>query len=128
MTTTPAERILLPGDLVLVDLDPALGTEQRGRRPALIVSTLEMNTLTRRIIICPVTRNLDPWPTKVYLPAGLGATGAVLVDQARSIDRKARTLRSLGTVPAPILSEVRSKLAALIGVSIDETAARSKRP
>lgn len=128
MTTTIAERILLPGDLVLVDLDPVLGTEQRGRRPALIVSTFEMNTLTRRIIICPVTRNLDPWPTKVFLPTGLGATGAVLVDQARSIDRKARTLRSLGAVPAPILREVRSKLAALIGVQVGDAAQTSEYP
>ena len=128
MTTIPADRVLLPGDLILVDLDPGLGTEQRGRRPALIVSTLEMNTLTRRIIICPVTRNLDPWPTKVFLPAGLGANGAVLVDQARSIDRKARTLRSLGTVPAPILREVRSKLAALIGVPVGDAAETSECP
>ncbi|MFK5597470.1 type II toxin-antitoxin system PemK/MazF family toxin [Methylobacterium sp. HMF5984] len=128
MTTIPAERILRPGYLILVDLDPVLGTEQRGRRPALIVSTLEMNTLTRRIIICPITRNLDPWPTKVLLPDGVGAAGAILVDHSRSIDRKARTLRSLGAVPAPILQEVRSKLAALIGVRIGDAAETSARP
>lgn len=117
--TIPADRPYEPGDLILVDLDPVLGTEQRGRRPALIVSTHEMNTLTRRVIVCPITRNRDPWPTKIFLPEGLGASGAVLADQVRSIDRRARTLRSLGTVPAPILAEVRAKVAALIGMEFD---------
>ncbi|KQP52070.1 type II toxin-antitoxin system PemK/MazF family toxin [Methylobacterium sp. Leaf106] len=119
MMTIPADRPHEPGDLILVDLDPVLGTEQRGKRPVLIISTLEMNTLTRRIIICPVTRNRDPWPTKVFLPEGLGADGAVLADQVRSIDRRARILRSLGRVPEPILAEVRAKVAALIGLQFD---------
>lgn len=117
--TIPTERSYEPGDLILVDLDPALGTEQRGRRPALIISTHEMNTLTRRVIICPITRNRAPWPTKIFLPEGLGASGAILADQVRSIDRDARALRFLGPVPAPILAEVRAKVAALIGLEFD---------
>ncbi|WP_311276740.1 type II toxin-antitoxin system PemK/MazF family toxin [Methylobacterium sp. WCS2018Hpa-22] len=120
--TIPADRPYEPGDLILVDLDPVLGTEQRGKRPVLVISTLEMNTLTRRIIICPVTRNRDPWPTKVFLPAGLGVDGAILSDQVRSIDRRARILRSLGTVPDPILAEVRAKVAALIGLQFGSAA------
>ncbi|MHC2001514.1 type II toxin-antitoxin system PemK/MazF family toxin [Methylobacterium sp. CM6241] len=128
MMTIPADRPHEPGDLILVDLDPVLGTEQRGKRPVLIISTLEMNTLTRRIIICPVTRNRDPWPTKVFLPEGLGADGAVLADQVRSIDRRARILRSLGTVPDPILAEVRAKVAALIGLQFDSETEESSAP
>lgn len=110
-----------PGTLVIVDLEPVRGTEQNGRRPALIVSTIEMNTLTRRVIICPVTRNRDPWPTKVFLPEGLGADGAVLPDQVRSIDRDTRILRVLGVVPDHVLAEVRAKLAALAGIPIDSS-------
>ncbi|TXN24934.1 type II toxin-antitoxin system PemK/MazF family toxin [Methylobacterium sp. WL19] len=128
MMTIPADRPHEPGDLILVDLDPVLGTEQRGKRPVLIISTLEMNTLTGRIIICPVTRNRDPWPTKVFLPEGLGADGAVLADQVRSIDRRARILRSLGTVPDPILAEVRAKVAALIGLQFDSETEESSAP
>lgn len=116
--TIPADRPHEPGELIIVDLAPVLGTEPRGNRPALIVSTLDMNTLTRRIIICPITRNRDSWPTKVFLPDGLGAEGAVLADQVRSIDCKPRTLRSLGRVPDSILAEVRAKVAALIGVQL----------
>ncbi|RYE88119.1 MAG: type II toxin-antitoxin system PemK/MazF family toxin, partial [Hyphomicrobiales bacterium] len=85
--TTPVERRTRPGELVLVDLEPVRGTEQNGRRPALVVSNNDMHLLARRVIICPITRNRDAWPTKVMLPAGLAVEGAVLVDQVRSIDR-----------------------------------------
>lgn len=118
MTTTPAEAIHRAGALLLVDFDPTLGTEQRGRRPALVVSSDDMALMSRRVIVCPITRNANPWPTKVLLPPGLGATGAVLVDQVRSIDRDVRILRSLGFVPDSVLDEVRGKLAPLLGIRL----------
>lgn len=115
--TTLADRPHRPGTLILVDLEPVRGTEQSGRRPAVIVSTIEMNTLTRRVIICPITRNRDPWPSKVPLPEGLAVEGTILSDQVRSIDRDARILRTLGSVPDHVLAEVRAKLAALVGIT-----------
>ncbi|KMO37959.1 MazF family transcriptional regulator [Methylobacterium variabile] len=93
--TDPLPR---PGDLVLIDLAPAKGTEQDRRRPALVVSEAEMHLMARRAVICPATRNVAPWPTEVFLPPGLGAEGAVLVDQVRAIDRRERILRMLGAV------------------------------
>ena len=120
MTTTRAESELRPGDLVLVEFGPVRGTEQDGVRPAIVVSEPEMHGFTRRAIVCPITRNVSPWPTKVMLPAGLKAEGAILVDQVRSIDREARILRRLGAVPASTLQEVREKLAALLGLDTIE--------
>lgn len=117
MTTIRADRPRLPGEVLLVDLEPVRGTEQNGRRPALVISNDAMHLLARRVIICPITRNRDPWPTKVFLPPGLPAEGAVLVDQVRAIDRDTRILRSLGFVPDDVLAEVRGKLATLIGIS-----------
>lgn len=114
--TTPVERRTRPGELLLVDLEPIRGTEQNGRRPALVVSNDDMHLLAPRVIICPITRNRDPWPTKVMLPVGLAAEGAVLVDQVRSIDRDARILRSLGFVPDVVLAEVRGRLATLLSL------------
>jgi mRNA interferase MazF len=75
-----------------------------------------MHEMTRRAIVCPITRNTQPWPSKVLLPEGLAAQGAVLVDQVRSIDRNARILRKLGQVPDAVLLAVRRKLAALVGI------------
>lgn len=116
--TTPPERTPKPGDIVLMDFAPARGSEQAGTRPALVISERGMHEITRRAVVCPITRNTRPWPTKVFLPQGLAAEGAVLVDQVRSIDRRERILRTLGRVPEPVLDQVRRKLAALIGIEV----------
>ncbi len=119
MTTIRDDAICRAGDLVLVDFSPVRGTEQDGIRPALVVSASAMNAVTKRVIVCPITRNLDPWPTKVFLPAGLGADGAVLTDQVRSIDRRERVLRRMGSVPEETLIAVRDRLAALLGLETE---------
>lgn len=116
MTPTRDDRELEPGDLVLVDLGPVRGTEQDGRRPALVISMAGMHAFTRRCVVCPITSNPAPWPTKVFLPAGLQAEGAVLTDQVRSIDRRERIVRRLGRVPDAVTQAVREKVAALIGI------------
>lgn len=116
MTSTRDDPDLEPGELVLVDFGPVAGTEQDGRRPALVISVVDMHAFTRRCIVCPVTRNPSPWPTKVFLPPGLQADGAVLTDQVRSIDRRGRIVRKLGRVPDTVTQAVREKVAALIGI------------
>lgn len=116
MTMILADRPIEPGDLILVELGPVRGTEQDGRRPALVVSFAEMHTLTKRAVICPITSNVDPWPTKVFLPEGLGVRGAVLTDQIRSIDQQKRILRRIGSVPGGVLADVRHQLALILGL------------
>lgn len=113
---TPADALPSPGDIILMDFAPVRGSEQGGTRPALVISERAMHEMTRRAIVCPITRNTQPWPSKVLLPEGLAAKGAVLVDQVRSIDRNARILRKVGQVPDAILLSVRRKLAALMGI------------
>jgi mRNA interferase MazF len=75
-----------------------------------------MHEVTRLAIICPVTRNVDPWPAKVFLPDGLSVKGAILADQVRSVDRMARGFRFIDRVPYEVLMQVRAKLVALIGL------------
>jgi mRNA interferase MazF len=116
--TNPPEPVPKPGDIVLMDFAPVRGSEQGGTRPALVISEPGMHEMTKRAVICPITRNIRPWPSKVFLPAGLAVEGAVLVDQVRSVDRQARILRALGKVPKPVLNEVRRKLAALVGIEV----------
>lgn len=121
MTTPRTDRPRQPGEILLVDLAPVLGTEQDGRRPALVISNDAMHLLAPRVIICPITRSRNPWPTKVLLPDGLPVEGAVLVNQVRSIDRNERVLRSIGFVPNAVLAEVRGRLATLIGITWNDT-------
>lgn len=118
MTTPRSERQpLQPGELILVDFEPIQGSEQSGTRPALVVSAQALQAAGRRAIVCPISCNMAPWPTKVRLPDGLPVTGAVLADQIRTIDHEQRVLRRLGTAPPHVLAEVREILALLLEIS-----------
>ncbi|MCJ2140534.1 type II toxin-antitoxin system PemK/MazF family toxin [Methylobacterium sp. E-066] len=103
------------GDLVWVDLRPTLGREQSGVRPALVLTSRDFHARNATAIVCPVTRNIDPWPTKVMLPQGLAISGAMLTDQIRNVDRAARGFRRIDGVPVETLDAVRQKLANLLG-------------
>lgn len=104
----------IPGELYLAFLDPVVGTEQAGTRPVLIVSSSAMGRISPRLIVCPVSSNPAPWPTKVFLPDGCGVTGAVLCDQVRSVDGVVRFKRRLGVVPLRVLRHVRQIVISLL--------------
>ena len=103
------------GDLIWTDFDPRVGREQSGRRPALVVSPTEFGQATEFAIVCPITSRVRPFGTSVVLPPGLPVSGEVLASHVCSIDTLARPITFAGKVPADILDDVRSKLAALIG-------------
>lgn len=106
------------GDIAWVDFDPTKGTEQAGRRPALVLTQRAYHESSRRALVCPITTNMRQWPFNVALPTGLKTTGVVLVDQARAIDRNTRMYAIIEQVPHDLLAEVRGRLAALIGLTI----------
>jgi len=78
----------------------------------------EFHSRNETAIVCPITSNTTAWPTKVLLPDGLAAEGAILVDQIRSVDRSARGFRRIGNVPEQVMTEVRARLAALLGINV----------
>lgn len=104
------------GALVWVDLTPQSGHEQAGHRPALVISPRIYHERSKLAVVCPITSSMRPWPWKVMLPEGLPVTGAVLVDQVRSVDRGSRGLRIAGDAPPSIVADVQAKLAALFGI------------
>ena len=105
----------IAGALVWVDFGGARGTEQTGVRPAIVVSATTFNRHTRRSMVCPITTNVSPYPTKVMLPDGLPVQGAILVDQIRSVDRASRGFRLVGKAPADTLLRVRAMLVEIMG-------------
>lgn len=107
---------LSAGDVAWVELDPALGTEQAGRRPGLILTDAGYHVRTRRALVCPITRNLREWTFHVPIPPGLQVHGAVMVDQIRMVDREFRVFDYIATLPEATLAQVRALLSALIGL------------
>jgi mRNA interferase MazF len=106
------------GDIAWVELDQVKGSEQAGRRPALIVSDLIYHEASKRAMICPITRSDRPWPFNVPLPPGMKTRGVVLVDQIRAIERAERMFDIVERAPIDLMSEVRGRLAALLGFDV----------
>jgi len=102
------------GDFVALTFDPQTGHEQRGRRPALVVSNNLFNRHTGLCIACPVTNARRDYPFHVPLPDGCEVTGVVMVEQIKSIDFRARKVKRIGPAPEAVLQEALSLLDACI--------------
>jgi mRNA-degrading endonuclease toxin of MazEF toxin-antitoxin module len=106
------------GDIYIVDLDPTLGHEQRGRRPVLIVSPSAFNRVTRVPVVLPITSGGAFARTAGFAVsltgAGTRTTGVIRCDQPRALDLAARGGRKLESTPAAIVDEVLAKLAAIL--------------
>jgi mRNA interferase MazF len=102
------------GDFVTVTFDPQSGHEQRGRRPALVVSNDLFNKHTGLCIACPITTRQRDYPFHVSIPPGQSVTGFVMVEQVKSIDFRSRNVKRLGNAPEPVLQEVLSILDACL--------------
>lgn len=83
-------------DIVLVNLDPTVGSEIKKTRPCVIVSPNEMNHNIQTVIICPLTTSARKYPTRVELNHN-GKKGWIAIDQIRTID-KIRIVKTLGTI------------------------------
>ncbi len=102
------------GDFVAVSFDPQSGHEQRGRRPALVVSKEAFNRGTGLAIVCPVTNTRRDFPFHVPVPAGSRLTGFIMVEQVKSLDFRARGARRIEHAPDELVEEVLSILDACI--------------
>ena len=102
------------GDFVALTFNPQSGHEQRGRRPALVVSNDLFNKHTGLCIACPVTNGRRDYPFHVSIPEGQDVTGVVMVEQVKSIDFRSRNVKRIGPAPESVLQEVLSLLDACI--------------
>src|SRR5262249_29507037 len=102
------------GDVAWVEFDPALGTEQAGCRPALVLSDRAYHELSQREIVCPISTRARPWAFNVPLPTGMITTGLVMVDQIRTIDSTQRMFKGIEHAPVEAIADVRGRLAALL--------------
>jgi mRNA interferase MazF len=102
------------GDVVWITLNPQAGYEQAGRRPAVVLSPQSYNGKTGLAIFCPITSQIKGYPFEVIIPAGLSVAGAVLSDQVKSLDWRARNAELICTLPTETISEVLQKLGTLL--------------
>lgn len=84
--------------IVLVNLDPTVGSEIQKTRPCVIISPNEMNKFLNTIIIAPMTSNLKKYPTRILVKHA-ERNGMIAMDQIRTIDKNRiiKTFETLST-------------------------------
>jgi mRNA interferase MazF len=95
-------------DVYLTNLDPAVGREIKKIRPALIVSSDDLNKALDTVIIAPMTKRIKNWPTRVSVNFA-DKDGQIALDQIKTID-KSRLKKKLGTLQGAVTSNVLKKL------------------
>jgi mRNA interferase MazF len=101
------------GDIVWVNLDPVLGHEQGGHRPALVISPYDNNKITSMAIICPITSKVKNYIFEVQFKSE-NLSGSVLVDQIRSIDISRREIEIVEKIDEFTFTQVIGKMLTLI--------------
>ena len=102
------------GDIVWIMFNPQAGHEQAGHRPALVLSPKAYNGKVGLAILCPITSQVKGYPFEVKIPEGLEIGGAILSDQVKSLDWKARQAKFICKLPSENFNEVIKKLSTLI--------------
>jgi mRNA interferase MazF len=102
------------GDFIAVTFDPQSGHEQKGRRPALVVSNTLFNEQTGLAIVCPLTTIDRGYPFHVAVTDNPHVTGFVMVEQVKSIDFRARKAKEIAKASDDVLDTVLSILDACI--------------
>jgi mRNA interferase MazF len=105
------------GDFIWIEFDPTKGHEQRGRRPAVVLSPRAYNERTGLCVACPITGAAKGYPFEVPIPSGQAVTGVVLADQVRCVSWTERNAGLAGRAQSDLLDDVRERIAALIEIA-----------
>jgi len=92
--------------IVLVNLDPTIGSEIKKTRPCVIISPNEMNKYLQSIVVAPMTTTSRKYPTRIEVKHDR-KIGWIVIDQIRTIDKQ-RIVRILGRLSKPEVKEVKS--------------------
>lgn len=101
-------------DLVWLEFTPQTGSEQAGRRPALVISPKAYNGKVGLALFCPVTSRIKGYPFEVLLPAECRVAGVVLADQLKSLDWRARKAQLIEKAPPDVIAQVMARLKPLL--------------
>jgi len=96
------------GDLVALDFDPHAGHEQKGRRPALVVSKEAFNKGTGMAICCPITHTDRRMPFHVSTACRTSLTGFVMCEKVKSLDFRSHGMKLIEQAPRDVLEDVLS--------------------
>lgn len=94
--------------IILVNLDPTLGSEIKKTRPCVVISPNEMNKFLNTVVIAPMTTSSKNYPTRIEIKHD-NRIGWIVLDQIRTIDKQ-RIIRDLGRLTKTEIQELKSVL------------------
>ena len=120
MAKKPGDAAFVPerGDAVWLDFDPQAGHEQRGRRPAVVLSPRSYNSKVGLALVCPITSQEKGYPFEVTIPASVAVRGVVLADQIKSLDWQVRNAELISALPPETVAEILTKIGLLISPAV----------
>ena len=80
------------GDIVWINFNPTRGSEQKGKRPAIVISPKSYNSVSGLVLLCPITSQTKGYPFEVNVKTK-DISGVILTDQIRNIDWKERKIK-----------------------------------
>ena len=92
--------------IVIVNLDPTVGSEMKKTRPCVVISPDEMNKYLQTIVVAPITSSSKSYPTRVVLKNSK-VKGWIVLDQIRTIDRQ-RAIKPMGVLTEKEITNVKS--------------------
>jgi len=92
--------------ILLVNLDPTIGSEIKKTRPCVVISPNEMNKYLRTVVIAPMTTSSKKYPTRIAVKHD-DKKDWVVLDQIRTIDKQ-RIIKVLGSLTKSEISELKS--------------------
>lgn len=104
------------GDVVLIDFTPSAGSEQGGKRPALVVSETYFNQHDRFVVLCPITSKAKGYGFEVPIRGAQKTTGVILSNQFKSLDYRARNMVVVDSVDAKTLAAVQHNIKQILGM------------
>ena len=102
------------GDIVWINFNPQSGHEQKGRRPALVLSPEEYNKKVGLAIFCPITNQVKGYPFEVLIPEKMKVLGVILADQVKSLDWKTRNTELICQIPEEVTKIVLERIYTLL--------------
>ncbi len=94
--------------IILVNLDPTLGSEIKKIRPCVVISPNEMNKFLNTVVIAPMTTSSKNYPTRIEIKHD-NKIGWIVLDQIRTIDKQ-RIIRDLGRLTKSEINKLKSVL------------------
>lgn len=102
------------GDIVYINFHPQRGHEQKGKRPALVVSNSLLSTKSSLAFFAPITNTYRPYPTHLQLDSRTTTTGSIMCEQLKALDYNTRGIVFIEKLPDDLLEIAKNYVHAII--------------